>query len=590
MVFAATNFDAPRQMPNYKNECADECDYKCKGKGCCLPCCAPNPCEDRYSASEICCKSRASVVTISSQWATTDRPVTTPVPVLADISFMRVQGSGAFVDICKRRYILTSSALVQIPPSVLAANNRYPLSGVENVDTLSPTDIVAASRILVTVRDLNGRTRPAKKSEDGHTFVYEASPAFVDGAGGWALLYIDMCKEWNRCLPHIDDCHPCFKLGKSRKLNCGDPIYLLGDWGSGPSSDRYNSTGFGMTCGVVAKHRAVDHSGWAPAELVWGDFEAYHSTLGCPIVNQYCELVAVQYSNVPGVVDQTSIALSSAFPVVGSGAVAGISTFFMEYGLKCFSVIGSRKRKYDCYRRHLASVIDQYHGDYYKYLKGFIGIAYQLVEASDYNTRLGFGGTGVRVPLLQDAASGGLYDGPSQKNLAGIRVENVAGSTATTYAADGTAVTYVAVAGLNGVLAPFAGPVSPFNLLNVDSNFLTSLYPETIITAGEECYFGDESKQIAPGLLTWKYIAGDRANFVVRRPAFDGTNNLVPTDLHLRDSNSVTGALLVFPPDYDYPWACINSIPLPLSVHVDPIGVAPLFPPVMAPTGFKAAI
>jgi hypothetical protein len=535
---------------------------------------------------------------------TTDRPVAVTPPGVDNISFMRVQGSGAFVDICKRRYILTSSSLVQIPPSVLSTNDRYPISGVENLfsATCSPTDIVAASRILVTVRDLNGRAKPAKNSEDGHAFVYEASPAFVDGAGGWALLYIDMCKEWNRCLPHIEDCHPCFDLGKSRKLNCGDPIYLLGDWGAGPSTDRGNSTGFGITCGVVAKHRAADHSGWAPAELVWGDFEAYHTTLGCPIVNKFCQLVGVQYANVPGVVDNTEIPLSPpglgepARPVVGSGAVAGISSFFMEYGLKCFSVIGSRKHRYDCYRRHLATVIDSHHGDYYKFLKGFIGIVYQLVEASDYNTRLGNGTTGVREPLLQNTVSGGLYEGPKQKNLAGIRVQNVSGNVNTTYGADGaTSVTYVNVASPDS-LSPFASgtptaPVSPWNGLEVNSSFVNNLVPETIITAGEDCYFGDESKQIAPALLTWKYIEGDRINFVVRRPSYENGFPLVPTDSHLRDSNSVSGQLLAFPSDYDYPWACINSIPLPLRLQVVPGGTGSfLYPPVMTPVGFKQAI
>jgi len=579
-------------MPQYDNSCADECSNKCKGKGCCLPCCAPNPCQDKYSASEICCKFRAAVVTISSQWCTTARVQTPPPvpPVVGEISFMRVQGSGAFVDICKRRYILTSSALVQIPPSILAVNNRYPLSGVENVSLdQSPTDIVAASRILITVRDLNGRAKPAKKCEDGHTFVYEASPAFVDGAGGWALLYVDMCKEWNRCLPHIEECHPCFQFGKSRKLNCGDPLYLLGDWGSGATPDHYNSTGTGITEGVVAKHRAADHSGWAPAELIWAAFEAYHSTLGCPMVNQFGQLVGVQYASVPGQVDVFIPPVS--FPVNGSGAVAGISTFFIEYGLKCFSVLGSRKRKYDCYRRHLASVLDIYHGDYYKYLKGFIGISYQLVEASDYNTRLGSGVTGSRVPLLQDAVSGGLYEGPAQKNLAGIRVENIAGypAGASTIPALGDAMDYIRVAGaLVGGPAPYNG-TTPFNGLLLNSPFLASLAPETIITAGEECYFGDESKQIAPGLLTWKYIGGDLANFVVRRPAFESATSLIPTSLHLRDSNSVTGKLLSFPSDYDYPWACINSISLPLSVQVAPV-TGLLFPPVMAVAGFKSAI
>src|SRR5437868_6532909 len=190
----------------------------------------------------------------------------------------------------------------------------------------------------------------------------------------------------------------------------------------------YEGVGLGITEGVVANYRAADASGWFPAELVWGSFSAYHPSLGCPMVNKFGQLVAVQTTNVPGIVNlQTTPAAGN--PIIGNGYVAGISTYFMQYALKCFSIVGSRNCKYDCFRNHLASVTDSYHGDYYKFTKGFTGINYRLVDPSDYNTRLYDAATGSRIPLIHDATNGGLYDGPVHKNLAGIVVQNIAGNT-----------------------------------------------------------------------------------------------------------------------------------------------------------------
>lgn len=575
-----------------KKKCADKCDNKCeekcKGKDCCLPCCAPDNC-DKYSAYEICCKKRSAVVSISSQLATTVNNFQS-VPTATDISYSRINGNGAFVMICGRRYILTSSALVLAAPSLLAGASRYPVSGVENsVPGAAPLDVVAFSKILVSVHNLNGRVKPSRKTEDGHSIVYEASPAFVDGAGGWALLYIDPCKEWNRCLPKIEECHPFFEIGKSRQLYCGDDLYLMGSFVAASRQDFNRSTAFGITKGVVSNARAIDHSGWTLPELVLGDFEAFHVSVGMPMVNKFGQLVGVQLTTTPGIIDSAYPLETSSVPNLGHGGVAGVSSYFFSYGLKVFSVIGSRKHKYDCFRRHLATVIDRYHGDYYKYVKGFVGITFQYLEGEDYNTRLGSGlypSRGARVPLIQDANVGGLYDGPLCKNLAGVRVQQVAGNTETTHTTDSSAVEYVTVQGA-GATTPFDPTVG----VHQNSNFITSLAPETVVTAGERCYFGDQSHQIPMSLLTWKYIAGDRISFVVRRPNFVTPTSLVPTELHLRDSNAVSGQLQTFPPTYDYPWGLAGNYQLPLApplLHVPP-PLGPAFTPLMA-TNFKSAL
>jgi hypothetical protein len=579
------------------NNCKkDQCNEKCNKKDCCLPCCAPDNC-DKYSAYEICCKKRAAVVNISSQLATVVKGLTTVPASNAEISYLRLNGNGAFIMLCGRRYILTTSALVIAAPGLLANADRYPVSGVENADASGAAhDIVAFSKILVSVHNLNGRVKPSKKSEDGHTIVYEASPAFVDGAGGWALLYIDPCKEWNRCLPKIEECHPFFEIGKSRQLYCGDDLYLLGSFPGAMRMDMNRMTTFGITKGVVSNSRGLDRGGCLLPELIIGDFEAFSTSMGMPIVNKFGQLVGVQLTSTPGLSDVAFDIMTSqanptmpTAPFLGQGFVSGVSSYFFSYGLKVFSVIGSRKQKYDCFRRHLATVMDRYHGDYYKYVKGFIGISFQYLEAEDYNTRLADGNLmslGRRVSLLQDVTTGGLYDGPLCKNLAGVRVVHVAGNAGTTFTSNGTPIGYGIVPGspTNPAGAPYAA-IAPFDVtpgVHQDSNFINSLTPETIITAGERCYFGDQSHQIPISLLTWKYIAGDRISFVVRRPNYSAP--LVPTEQHLRDSNAVSGQLQTFPPTYDYPWPLIGYYPLPLvqgAVQVaPPLGVG--FPPSMA--------
>lgn len=555
------------------------------------PCCADLPC-DFLSGYEIFCQKQAAIVDVQAQFVLTNTPADTQITdATTNLTTYTVSGSGAFIN---KHYILTHSNLAQINPAFLVDNVRWPFrNATDGVGAapvvgngLEPEDIVKMSRILVTVHKLNGRHKPTKHGKrkckkedlyDGWSIVYEASVLMVDGAGGYALLYIDPCKPWNQCQPPIKKkCHPKLCLGSSRKLHRGDDVYLLGNLsGSVPMPYSYNSylgkslSSFGISKGVVSDHRHTDRSGWVLPELVLVDCAAYAPALGAPLLNKFGQLVGIQALSTSG---QTFVGVTGPDggtggvndfgprnPSLGNGKVAAVSEFFMRDGIA--AVLELTKKRGFCGRNrlldHLGSVADNT-GPFYKFLKGFIGIDYEVVEPIDYDTYLTPAGqSGVRPGERNIVINSNLsmYNGPSYKPVIGIRVGTLAASAGGGAQYQAAPVTYLQI--------PGTAPVAPFSpLIHQDSNYLGTLLPEDQIVALKgDCGLGDSSQQIAPSSLTWKMLDSDPLNLTIKRPNINTATGIVIDNTNLNNLSSVSADLQVFPSTFDYFWAAVGSLP-----------------------------
>jgi hypothetical protein len=564
----------------------------------CGPCCPEDNC-DTLSSYEIGCQKGAAVVDVCSELILTmsapNAPAVLPSPLDAtQFSVYTIRGNGVFIN---RHLILVPSILAIAPPTALSGNGaaiatviRYPLVDANNVRALNtmPAEMTKFSKILVGVRNLNGRSKPSKCKSDGHAYTYQAEVVMVDGAGGYALLWIDDCAAWNECNPPILEHHPKACFGNSRKLHRGDDVTILGSFISNIDN---RLSGLGVGKGVVSNHRYSDPSGWMLAEGVSVDCSVQFPSVGCPIFNKFGQLIALQVTSTPGIVPFAGLTLSTLpglavlnqQATIGQGGVVGISEQFMRRAIKATLDLENKDYYKCCYnpRNHLVTVNDLQES-YYKYSKGYLGVAYELVGPCDYNTYLNNGTdintityyvsgsdgipvpfeiphTGFRAPLFNQNGNG-LYQGPKCKNLLGARIETLAGSTAlvgTAAATDaGAQLGYVYVPGVAAVNPPFpaAGVTNLVNSPLSDDNI------EAIIDTIGKCWIGGESCQVPPALVTWSCLPNDKINLTLRQRKVVLATGLVEEG-HYQNSTSILATLAAFPAIMDYPWFMISNFP-----------------------------
>lgn len=382
----------------------------------------------------------------------------------------------------------------------------------------------------------------------------------IDGAGGYALLFIDPCNEANRCMPAIKDCHPFFEIANSRKLRCGDDIYLLGAGDSHRAGPNFHN-GLGIYSGVIVNERGADHSGAFLPEILKVDVNAYFASVGMPMVDKFGRLVGLQLGSTPGAYGSPHDISARVGPITGyntddrvygQGSVFGVTSNFMEFGIKAVLSLKKTSSKYDCLKQHLGNVADSL-GNYFKLLKGFVGVLYDVFHAEDFVMWTVDQPSGRRQILLDSTATA-LYDGPVRKEIMGIRVDDVVGLRT-------APATWAFSPGKSTTAAPFN--TSLINRPLEDSNFASgagALATDDVLITIEGCAMGDEARQVLPSLITWRLLPGDVIAFEVLRHNYTAAG--VANDPHLRDRLAVSAALLDFPAYQDYPWVLIDNFPL----------------------------
>jgi hypothetical protein len=531
----------------------------CRVPSCNVSCCA-NLC-----SSELSCRLSSAVVRVHGQAILTSIPPQAGVPNFVwnptstqpafNTAVYETYGNGFFI---KGHKIVTSANIVTIPPDVLAQNggvglflNRYPFvdsTGAFRDGNGVPNSITQVSRILVDVFNVNGR---------GESFTYQARLESVDPAGNIAVLCIDGDNDWNSWNPCIDCCHPYFRFSKSRKSKAGDPAFFIGDWVNGSNGGRPASNGV-IQQGQIVDNKFIDYDGGVQAELILTDLRIMDCATGLPILNNCGAVIGMQ--------------VSYNFPTDDGASVfaVGISEFFMRRVLKAF-LQGCDKRKYG---KHLGTVTDAL-GNYYYYIKGYLGLAWTVVTGRDLGVL--YTQNGVPVATLDAAGAYGLVQ---CKDIVGLRVKTVAATSApqtvdvdnpttlatqasqiSTYASapyfDSTTLAqypsnlqgYAPDTGTGDVNAsPFAGLIDPndivFEIARCQSSCGTRLK--------KKCKLGDLHHQIAPGLYTWGTMPGDPVFVEVRsynaiataKTPLDYWNNFV----------TLQGTMATFPLLEDWPW------------------------------------
>lgn len=443
-------------------------------------------------------------------------------------------GNGFFFD---QHLIMCPAHLVLAPPNYTLAYNRYPFTAnAINPSNLQSNVMTRANRIFVDVSNVNGT---------GHGYTYQAALIGVYGFGDFALLYIDASAAWNANVPCLLPCHPHLRWACSRRYRAGVPVYAIGNvytrslgaYTSISSSSALNGNqGKGLSAGIISNHRHVDHPGFAPQELVTVDLDIHGQSTGQPLINAYGHVIGMVTMN-----KGTSIAYTSGLDgseyiqTNGDGYVAGPSSWYMLDIVKILlSSITSLQGCPDC-----VQIVSDPVGDYLRYVHGFLGLAWEVVDAKMYMSHRAQSGL---VEANFDSANPGQYlmTPPSKKEIIGIRVAGLTN--------DSSADPTQRVRGdiyLPSASAPGSQPDSPW----VNSS-LTTAQLNDIITHAENLALGDEGKQIALDLFLSRKRVGDSTYFQIRTWASGYAL-----------FNTVVVTLQAAPKTWDYPHYALYAFP-----------------------------
>ena len=459
------------------------------------------------TVQEVSCLSRDAVINIHSEFillgasgpGSDIRPADISLQPLASNARADIilKGNGFFIE---GHYIIAPAHLVLLPPSLTSVSNRYPFfePQIFTKETRINNLMVRASRILVTVFNVNNKK---------HSFIYEAELLGVDGAGDIAVLYIKKCSQWNFCNPIIEDCHPYLMFGCSRKTPNGEKVYLLG-----------NSA---VSEGLLCDNQHIDHSGLILAETILVSGVNHVHTSGLPILDCRGYVIGMQTTR-----DSYNKEL-----------VCGPSQSFMNRVIKAL-IVGSSE--------HLQLISDPI-GNYHRYRKAYLGIAYEVLNGTDYDVTTDYNSSNnvSGVPRIRLDANGEFMNSPSCKEIMGIKVLGLAGANKT------NDLYYV----------PGGESVAPLLSNLCVSPLLAQIQPGDILTHINDIPIGDLSKQLTPALILWRHVAGQQLTITYRSGGnFTGSGSNDFTD-NYDNLHKCTVFASDYPLGLDYPWYAIDVFP-----------------------------
>ena len=329
-------------------------------------------------------------------------------------------------------------------------------------------------------------------NESGRAFTYEATLIGVDGAADIAVLIIDPRVLWNTTLPQIQRV-PFFEIANSRDSKPGDPVYTIGN----SLAQDFRS----FDAGIIRNERGFFVSGFCPVEMLIYDLSIQQGNSGGPVINQYGQVISV---NTGGIFSSGSIRQLNV----------GTSSFFFEYPLRVLVDAAN-----GILNPHL-EIIEDFYGNYYRYIKGFLGILLYFVRDPLAGVGLNFSfpfgcflTTNVVVPLSEDFVD---------KELHGIQVAAVSGDPNN----------------CDNLNCPGSCPLLPSD---VPSEFLGIIEPNDIITQINGLEIGAVPPQIHPGLVTWKLLPGNPVTLTYKKASEK-----------FAITHTVTKPLIPYPTAYDH--------------------------------------
>ena len=427
-----------------------------------------------------------------------------------------LRGNGFFI---KKHYIVAPAQLLLLPPSLTAVTRRYPFVNNAVFDGRMHNSMTRASRILVTVHNVNNNK---------HSFVYEAQLVGVDGAGDIAVLCINSNKEWNscnNCNPRIEKCHPYFKFGRSTQTMIGEKVYII-------SSKSVCS----IVEGLLSDNSDIDSSGWILAE-----------TIAVTTSNTFS-------SKAPGapIVDCRGCVIGMQTTSKTCEIVRGPSECFMRHVVKTM-VRGS---SCDDYNVQLQVICDPI-GNYYRYRKAYLGIAYEVMTGADYDITTNYDSVITNgAPRVRLDSNGNFLTSPSCKEIIGIKVLGVAGLNPNNSNNVSNGAYYVPGNSEDiALIAPLLDnlPVSPL---------IEKIQPGDIITHINSIPVGNLYRQSAPSLITWHHIYNDQLTVWYRRGGNYSGGDTNDFEGNYDNLYSHTFCASDYPLGLDYPWYTVDIFPL----------------------------
>lgn len=533
---------------DYKCRCESEKSDACKSKICKFC-----PIDD-IPAHIVACRYDNAVVEIHSEFILTggsdvvngESPLG---PLSGDYQGRRdviLNGNGFFL---AGKHIIAPAQLVLLPPSLTAVVNRYPY--LENIpDDLGriQNQMVRASRILVTVHNVNNC---------GKSYLYEANLVGVDGAGDIAVLEISKCSDFNDTNPKISSCHPHFSLGGSEFMKAGQKAYLMGDYATNAISDRRTiSLRPTIIEAKISDAHHLERSGWVLPQMIVVDASVYSFRTGMPILDSAGRVIGMQTTNINE-----------------QGLVGGPSSAFMRPVLKYLINALWRYRNNDSKGR-LEQIRDPL-GNYFRYRKSYLGLAYDVFDGADYDYTVDYNPTALVAgrPRVRLDDNGNFLSSPSNKQLLGVRVQGIAGANPNdlgnnggdpNVARDGS---FYVPGGesdptINGLVNPLPAqlPVSPF-LGNIRAGDLITHISVCHKNKKHKFELGDLQGQIAPSLVTWKARPNTPVDIDVRRGGNSENDDNNSATENYQTCYTFKACTKEFPQALDYPWYAVSIFP-----------------------------
>lgn len=524
-----------------KDSCSSEESEQCVYVKKCNPCgekdCSNICPSDGENAAKLCCKYSNAVVKIESAFVLTalnGASLAAGTTISAgNHTDIFMQGNGFFI---RGHYIICPAHLVLIPPTLLANANRYPFVAANQPSPsgIYPTNITAASRIMVTVSHVNNTKL---------TYVYEAELKGVDGTGDIAILCINSNSLANVKTPCIEKCHPYFCFGKSCEQVCGDKVYAIGN-----PDGRGRFGPDGIVSGTVISNAYADEIGQAQAQLFVADFDIYWKSSGLPILDKYGKVVAMQTLSEMG----TNLPenLSPFVTAGGDNIVAGPAQHFMKRVI--YTIVQGNCGKN---RDQVENVADVGLPPYLRYKKGFMGLAWYVATGMDFFTTTIANAGNTLLPAQQvNFLNNAFTAGPCCKQVIGVRVLALAGGPTYSFAnIPGGAAT-----GTFPVL-----PVSPLLPYVTQDDIITHINRKELGNNGKDCC------SCPPSCKLWEVIGNGSCNVdITYRKYSDNYQNTYGANINVVDTPAL----------FDYPWYKIAEVPIvpaPLAVPASAVNQLP---------------
>jgi hypothetical protein len=226
---------------------------------------------------------------------------------------------------------------------------------------------------------------------------------------------------------------------------------------------------------------------------------------------------------------------------------------------------------------HLVTVTDAI-GSYRRYVKGYAGIAWEVVVGSSFDTTIGADGS----KQLIINADGSIASLPASPGIIGVQVTALAGGVPTASTNPQQPIPFVPGFTGQAINYPIFTPLATATPTNdlVDSPFLGTINVGDIITNVNRNELGDLDHQVAPSWSTWPKIPGD----TIRVTYYKASEQYSTPYL-------AVGTLATFPQLMDFPWYAIDKYPLIAGLAVGQL-VNPLVPAFITfpiTTGFRPA-